>query len=71
MSDHSFLSTHKCPDSGNGPLRSRLGDLQYHNRKRQFPDVEAVVAGKIDQRCWIVGYESAQQIVHDLLALPE
>jgi serine/threonine protein kinase len=49
----------------------REAEVEERYMKRQFPDVDTVVAGEIIQRCWMVGYESAQQIEHDLLALPE
>lgn len=48
-----------------------LGEAEIEERykKHQFPDIDSVVAGEIIQRCWMVGYESAQQIVRDLMAL--
>lgn len=46
-------------------------EVEERYMKLHFPDLEPVVGGEIIQKCWMVGYGSAHQIVHDLSALPE
>lgn len=46
-------------------------EVEERYTKRQFPVVDAVVGGEIIQRCWMVRYDSALQIVNDLLLLSE